>query len=136
MDRDKVIKKLKGIKDPAERDRIMWALAGKEKGILREKPASIEPQRTAPAPGPKQAQTIPKFPADVRKIFNYVVPGFFLLFGFINLIQAFMNFRFTGRADTAFPHLIMGIIFCVFGILGIIKARKRVQDVDEDQKKT
>ena len=136
MEKDRIIRKLKDIKDPRERDRIIWALAGKEKEELSGRPAAVEPKITAPSPTPEQAQKIPQIPMNARKLLNYVVPGFFLFFGLVNLMQAIMQFHFTGQIDAAIPQLIMGTIFLLFGIIGIFKAMKRVQSSDADQTET
>lgn len=136
MDRNKVIKKLKDIKDPKERDRLIWALAGKEKDVLSDKPASFEPRRTAPIPPPGQAQKLPGLPGDARKLIGYVFPGIFVFFGLVNLVQAAMQYHFTGQIEDVFPRLIMGGLLVLFGIFGIVKAKKQVQGGNADQKET
>ncbi|HYA13790.1 MAG TPA: hypothetical protein VEF33_05580 [Syntrophales bacterium] len=136
MERDRIIKKLKDIKDPKERDRIIWALAGKEKDELTGRPDAVKPKITAQAPPPERAKRLPQAPLNARKLLNYVVPGFFLFFGLVNLIQAIMQYHLTGQLDAAIPQLIMGTIFLLFGIIGIFKAKKRVQSSDEDQTET
>ena len=136
MERDRIIKKLKDVKDPKERDRIIWALAGKEKDELSGRPAAVKPKMTAPAPSPEQAKRLPQVPVNARKLLNYIVPAFFLFFGLVNLVQAIMHFHFTGQLDAAIPQLIMGTIFLLFGIIGIFKAKKRVRGSDADQTET
>jgi len=136
MERERIIKKLKDIKDPRERDRIIWALSGKEKEQMSGRPAAVKPKITAPAPPPEQTRRLPQVPMNARKLLNYVVPGFFLFFGLVNLIQAIMHFHLTGQIDAAVPQLIMGTIFLLFGIIGIIKAKKRVQSSDADKTET
>ncbi len=136
MERDRIIKKLKDIKDPKERDRIIWALAGKEKEEVSGRPAAVKPKMATPAPPPEQMKRLPQVPVNARKLLNYVVPGFFLFFGLVNLIQAIMQYHLTGQLDAAIPQLIMGTIFLLFGIIGIFKAKKRVQSSDADQTET
>ena len=136
MDRNKVIKKLKDIKDPKERDRLIWALAGKEKDVLSDKPSAVGPRRTAPLPPPGQAQKLPGLPGDARKLIGYVFPGIFVFFGLVNLVQAAMQYHFTGQIEDVFPRLIMGGLLVLFGIFGIVKAKKQVQGGNADQKET
>ncbi|HVO67038.1 MAG TPA: hypothetical protein VMT12_11190 [Syntrophales bacterium] len=136
MERDRIIKKLKDIKDPKERDRIIWALAGKEKNEVSERPDAVKQRITAPSLPSEQAKRLPQAPLNARKLLNYVVPGFFLFFGLVNLIQAIMQYHLTGQLDAAIPQLIMGTIFLLFGIIGIFKAKKRVQSSDADQTET
>ena len=50
MDRNKIIKKLKDIKDPRERDKIIWALAGMQKEVMSEKPSAVQPTKVAQGP--------------------------------------------------------------------------------------
>ena len=134
MDRDKLIRKLKTVKNPRERDRIIWALAGKEKDAMEEKPAQAQPGKTDSAPVRAQVPGLPKLPVDARKLVNYIAPMIFLVFGLINMVQAVMTFIREGRIDAAFPHLIMGVMFLIFGFFSISKAKKRAQGVNADKK--
>lgn len=136
MDRDKIIKKLKDIKDPAQRDRIIWALAGKEKEVMGEKPVPVASRKAALPPSRRQEQKLPQLPVNARKIFNYIVPGIFIFFGLMNIVQALMQYNITGQLEDAIPKLILGGIFILFGIFGIVKAGKQVQSTDADQKET
>lgn len=136
MDRDKIIKKLKDIKDPAQRDRIIWALAGKEKEVMSEKPAPVAPQKGASTPAPEPAQKLPQLPVNARKILNYIIPGLFIFFGLMNIVQALTHFHITGQIEDVIPKLIIGGIFILFGIFGIVKAKKQVEGVNADQKET
>ena len=134
MERDKLIRKLKTVKNPRERDKIIWALAGKEKDAFEEKPAPAQPGKVNQAPVGGQVQGLPKLPVDARKLVNYIAPALFLFFGLINLVQAVGHFIETGRIEAALPQLIMGVMFLVFGLFSIAKAKKRVQGVNADKK--
>ena len=134
MDRDKLIRKLKTVKNPRERDKIIWALAGKEKDATEEKPAPVQSGQAEAAPIREQAPGLPKLPMDARKLVNYIAPAIFLFFGLVNLLQAIAHFIETGRMEAALPQLIMGVMFFVFGVFGLAKARKRVQGVNADKK--
>jgi len=134
MDRDKLIRKLKTVKNPIERDKIMWALAGKEKDAFEEKPTPAQPGKVNQAPVGRQVPGLPKLPVDARKLVNYIAPALFLFFGLINLVQAVGHFIETGRIEAALPQLIMGVMFLVFGLFSIAKAKKRVQGVNADKK--
>jgi hypothetical protein len=134
MERDKLIRKLKTVKNPRERDKIIWALAGKEKDALEETPAQIQSGKTNPTPVREQVPGLPKLPIDARKLVNYLAPAIFLFFGLVNLVQAVVHFIQTGQIEAAFPQLIMGIMFFVFGFFSIAKAKKRVQGVNADKK--
>jgi hypothetical protein len=134
MERDDLIRKLKTVKNPRERDKIIWALAGKEKDAFEEKPAQAQPGKTGSTPVQAQVPGLPKLPIDARKLANYIAPMIFLVFGLINLVQAAMIFIREGRIDAAFPHLIMGALFFIFGFFSIYKAKKRIQGVNADKK--
>jgi len=136
MDRDKIIKKLKDIKDPAQRDRIIWALAGKEKEVMSEKAIPVAPQKGASTPAPERAQKLPQLPVNARKILNYIIPGLFIFFGLMNIVQALMHFHITGQIEDVIPKLVLGGIFILFGIFGIVKAKKQVEGVNADKKET
>ena len=160
LDRKKLIDKLKTVKDPRQRDKIIWALSGLEKDIpsstkvfgelrtritkhAREQksvpvPRPIQEQKAAPKPSPEQRQDIPGLPAGVgaRQLFAYVVPGLFLFFGLMQLLPALLDILSTGGAEKKlFPQLIMGAMFLVFGITGIIKANKKAKEPEPDQEK-
>jgi hypothetical protein len=134
MERDKLIRKLKTVKNPRERDKIIWALAGKEKDTLAETPTPVQSGKADSTSVREQVPGLPKLPIDARKLVNYIAPALFLFFGLINLVQAVAHFIETGRIEAAFPQLIMGIMFFVFGIFSFAKAKKRVQGVNADKK--
>ena len=157
VDRKKLIEKLKTIKDPKQRDKIIWALSGLEKDIpedtkvfgglrtrvakpAREQKSIPRPpreQKTVLTPSPEQKQEIPGLPAGVgaRQLFSYVVPGIFLFMGLVQIMQAISDILPTGRVEAGFPKLIMGGMFVVFGIISIIKANKKVKEPEPDQDK-
>ena len=134
MDRDKLIRKLKTVKNPRERDKIIWALAGKEKGVSDDKPPSVQSSKTDSTRVPERIAGLPKLPIDARKLVNYLAPAIFIFFGLVNLVQAIVHFIQTGLIEAAFPQLIMGIMFFIFGLFSIAKAKKRVQGVNADKK--
>ena len=136
MDRDKIIKRLKDIKDPVQRDRIIWALAGKEKEVMGENPVPVSPHKGVSPPAGRQEQKRPQLPVNARKIINYIFPGLFIFFGLMNIVQALMHFHITGQIEDVIPKLVMGGIFILFGIFAIVKAKKQVQGVNADQKET
>jgi hypothetical protein len=134
MEREKLIRRLKTVKNPRERDKIMWALAGKEKDAFEKTPAQAQPGKADPATVRGQVPGLPKLPVDARKLANYLAPAIFLLFGLVNLVQAIGHYIETGRIEAALPQLIMGIMFFVFGFFSFVKAKKRVQGVNADKK--
>ena len=134
MERDKLIRKLKTVKNPRERDKIIWALAGKEKDASEEMPAQAQSGKTDSAPVREPVPGLPKLPIDARKLVNYLAPAIFLFFGLVNLVQAVAHFIETGRIEAAFPQLIMGTMFFIFGLFSIAKAKKKVQGVNADKK--
>ena len=136
MERDKLIRRLKTVKNPKERDRIIWALAGKEKGAPEERPTPVQSGKPDSTPVQGQMPGLPKLPVDARKLVNYLAPAIFLFFGIVNLVQAAVHFINTGQIEAAFPQLIMGIIFLLFGFFSIAKAKKRIQGVNADKKET
>ena len=134
IDKKKLIEKLKVIKDPRERDRIVWILAGHEKDATGDTGRPMESQKTAPGPSSEQKQNLPALPAGVRQIFAYLVPGFFLFFGMMNLLQALMQILPSGKVEVAIPQLIMGVILLLFGIASLIKVRKKSTWTDQNIK--
>lgn len=134
MDKNKLLEKLKVVKDPMERDRIIWALAGLEKDSTGAAPIQVESRKTILSPTPEQKQTPSVLPTGIRQLFVYFVPGLFLFFGLTNLLQAVMHILPSGNIEAAIPQLIMGTIFLIFGIVGFIRARKQAAGVDQKTK--
>jgi hypothetical protein len=131
-DRKKLIEKLKTVKDPRERDRLMWALAGFEKDHKEDMPIVEVPGKTASSPPQETKPELPKLPAGLRQLFAYFVPGLFLLFGITNLLEALVHILPSGKIENAIPQLIIGSIFMLVGIAGIIKARKKSSGKEQD----
>lgn len=137
MERDKLIKKLKMVKNPRERDRIIWALAGKEQDTLKEVRTPVQSGKTdAMTPTRGRMQELPKLPTDTRKMIHYLAPAILIFFGIVNLVQAILYFIQTGQIEAAFPQLIIGIMFLVFAFFSISKTKKRVQGANADKKET
>jgi len=136
MEKDKLIRKLKTVKDPKERDRIMWALAGRGKDTFEEEPSPVQAGKPEMPPSQGQIPGLPKLPVDARKAVSYIAPALLIFFGMVNLLQAVMHYIETGRIDAVFPQLIFGVIFFLFGFFSLTKARKTSQGVNADKKKT
>jgi len=133
-DRNKIIERLKTIKDPEERDRLMWALSGLEQDV-KESPsqAMTSSQIESPQP-PEQESNVPQLPMGVRNLFAYFLPGFFILFGILNLLGALAYLIANEPVDRVIPKLIMGAIFLLFGIVSLKKSKKRISQSDRDTK--
>lgn len=130
-DRRELIKKLKDIKDPRERDRILWALAGQEEAVFRASPAPAPPSRFAPArPAPEKSapaktpdlRNTPQIKADGKRMLGFVVPAFFLVFGLVRLGQAALNYIASQDIQAEIPSLITGGIFLIIGLAGVFRA--------------
>lgn len=125
-ERKKLINKLKTVKDAAERDRIIWALAGlEEKKSEEAKPSPPAGLRGKTAPGkpvPRDAQGLPGIAVDAKRLMGLAVPVFFLIFGIVYLIQAILSYLATRNIETELSRMIMGVIFVVVGLAGIFKA--------------
>lgn len=129
-ERRALIDKLKNIRDPRERDRIIWALAGQERASHRDIASTAVQPRPAngrsllkkpPSDKPPEPQTIPQMAADIKKLVGFLVPGFLFIIGCANLLQALLRFVASGKIEPEIPHLITGGIFLIVGMLGILK---------------
>ena len=130
-DRRELIKQLKKVRDPRERDRIIWALAGYEEAVLRGSSPAVQrsqPRPGEPAPGkPVPGKTadiryLPQINIDAKRLLGFVVPGFFIIFGIAYIGQAILNYIAFRRIETEVPRLITGGIFLSIGLMGIFKA--------------
>ncbi len=136
-ERQILINRLKTVRDPRERDRIVRLLARMEQygpGKIQE---SAEEKWSLPAQakGPTEAGgpagagehdegAEKRIPKGASFMLRYAVPGFFIVFGLIYIAQALMRLidREDGRVDV--PQIIMGALFLFFGVIGFLKARK------------
>jgi len=134
VDKKKLIEKLKVVKDPQERDRIIWAIAGLEKNAKADISKATVSEKTDSDPSVDQTQNIPALPAGIRHLVSYFVPALFLLFGVTNIIKALMHILPGGDIKEDMPPLIMGAIFLLFGVIGIIKAGRKASHSDQNQK--
>ena len=122
-DRKQLIKKLKSVKDPRERDRIIWALAGQEKKSLDDTMPAVQPGKTTPG-NPMDLRNLPKITIDPKRMIGFVVPGFFTIFGIAYIAQSILNYLATRRIDQEIPRLITGGIFVIIGLASFLKAIK------------
>lgn len=130
-DRQEIIKKLKKIKDPRERDRIIWALAGKEEAVFHSahpdvppsRPASGPPEPKKPAFGKTQdLRNIPPINIDAKRLLGFVVPAFFMIFGLVYIGRAVLNYIASQDIEAEIPRLITGGMFLIIGLAGVFRA--------------
>ena len=124
-DRKQLIKKLKSVKDPRERDRIIWALAGHEqKSFDDSNPTStVQPGKTTPGK-PMDLRNLPKITINPKRMIGFVVPGFFTIFGIAYIAQSILNYLGSGQIEQEIPRLITGGIFVIIGLTSFLKATK------------
>lgn len=133
-ERKKLINRLKTVKDATERDRIIWALAGQESKSEEAGPSPAAAQRSKTAPGkpvPRDPRNLPKVAVDAKRLMGLAVPVFFLIFGITYLIQAILGFMATQSIETELARMIMGGVFVIFGLAGILKARRTANQAPE-----
>jgi len=124
-DRNQLIRKLKSVKDPRERDRIIWALAGQEQKSFDDTNPTPAAQTGKTTPGkPMDLRNFPKITIDPKLIIGFVVPGFFTIFGIAYIAQSILNYLATRRIDQEIPRLITGGIFVIIGLASFLKAIK------------
>lgn len=130
-DRQELINKLKKVRDPRERDRIIWALAGQEEAVFRSAnpdvplpwpvPGRPEPERPAPGKAP-DLRNMPQINIDAKRLLGFVVPAFFLIFGLVRIGKAVLNYIASQDIETEMTGLITGGIFLIIGLAGIFRA--------------
>jgi len=122
-DRNQLIRKLKSVKDPRERDRIIWALAGHEQKSSDDTTPAAQPGKMTPGK-PMDLRNFPKITIDPKRMLGFVVPGFFTIFGIAYIAQSILNYLATRRIDQEIPRLITGGIFVIIGLASFLKAIK------------
>ncbi|MCX5835263.1 MAG: hypothetical protein NTV99_12315 [Deltaproteobacteria bacterium] len=130
-ERQILIKRLKTVRDPRERDQIIRLLARMEKhgpGKIEESAEekwSVPAQAKGPveARGPAEAKE-QKVPKGVGFMLGYAVPGFFVIFGLIYIANALTRLITDEGDEAPVPQLIMGVLFLFFGIISFLRMRK------------
>ncbi len=134
--RQELINKLKKVKDPRERDRILWALAGQEEAVFHSVHPDVPPSRPVsgpPAPekpAPEKApdlRNMPQINIDAKRMLGFAVPVFFVIFGLVRLGQAALNYFASQDIDAEIQGLITGGIFLIIGLAGIFRAMQPPQ---------
>jgi hypothetical protein len=120
-----LINRLKTVRDPRERDQIIQLLARTEKygpGKIEE---SAEDKRTvsAQARGPAEAKEA-KAPKGAGFMLGYAVPGFFVIFGLVYIVNALTRMISDEGDQSAISQIIMGALFLFFGIISFLRMRK------------
>ena len=135
-DRQELINKLKKVRDPRERDRIIWALAGQEEAVFRSDNPDVTPPRSAPGrPKPERLtpgkapdlRNMPQINVDAKRLLGFVIPAFFLIFGLVRIGKAVLNYIASQDIETEITGLIMGGIFLIIGLAGIFRAMQPTQ---------
>jgi hypothetical protein len=135
-DRQELINKLKKVREPRERDRIIWALAGQEEAVFRSANPDVPPSRSVsgssapkrPAPGKTQdLRNMPQINIDAKRLLGFVVPAFFLIFGLVRIGKAVLNYIASQDIETEITGLITGGIFLIIGLAGIFRAMQPKQ---------
>ncbi len=134
-EKKKLTDKLRTTKDPRERDRIMWALSGLEKGATRQKPVPVAStgKKDEGVP-PAQKENLPATPPGLRKFVSYIAPGICLIIGLVNMLEALLRMIQGAHEREYVPTLVMGGIFFMFGITIFIKARKKIAGTEPETK--
>jgi hypothetical protein len=145
-DRRGLIEKLKKVRDPRERDRIIWALAGQEDDLINIKQRFHNVRQTA-VPGAAPVQTkqkkpasgkapdlrnIPRINVNTQRILGFVLPVFFLIFGLVRIAQALLNYMASGQIEPEVSSLVTGGFFLIVGLAGMYKATRPGQIKQDD----
>lgn len=139
-DRRELINRLKKIKDPRERDRILWALADQDQKVFHGAQPTAAPSRLEPPrPGPDRPSSsntpqrdIPQINLNPGRILQFVVPAFFVIFGLIRIGQAALNYMTFQDIEAEIPNLIMGGIFLIIGLAGVFRAMRPPRTKQEE----
>jgi hypothetical protein len=135
-DRQELINKLKKVRDPRERDRIIWALAGQEEAVFHSINPDVPTPRLAPGrPGPERPapgkapdlRNMPQINVDVKRLLGFVVPAFFMIFGLVHIGRAVLNYIATEDIEAEIPRLITGGMFLIIGVAGVFRAMQPKQ---------
>lgn len=148
-----MIRRLKSVKDPAERDRIIWALEGQRRedvgsrpfkakksglfektGEKRPLPGSLEQALGLPSQGPaerpvEQTMGAPQPPLKIGNLMGYAVPALFIFFGISNIGRALEGWAKGANNEEVLIQFLIGGMFIVFAVAGLFskKAKKTLK---------
>jgi len=148
--RQDMIRRLKTVKDPIERDEIIWALSGQKRHEIGYRPSPGVPspdvfgkqptaeKRPAPISTSSTSQGSPGMSPDARRgaasgppqlraanLLNYVVPILFAFFGITNIVRAIEAFRAGAEKEEVLVQAVMGIGFIVFALAGFFSGKMK-----------
>jgi len=143
-DRNALIRKLKTIKDPRERDRVLYLLAGQERREDSLPAARPSDFFTALPPGTEAKRLPPRLPSGSQEdrepvpetetplppvrglglLIGSIVPVFFLIMGIIFVLSSLAEYQKGENPNNLFT----GIIFIIFGAIGLFKAKKAAKN--------
>lgn len=134
--RKAMISRLKDVRDPLERDRIIWSLAGQSKPDAGYRPAAGSApsrERSAVKPSPQPSRSAPP-PQQLRmgKLANFIVPIIFILFGISNIGKALDSWARGGNKEEVFMQFLIGGMFIVFALVGLFS--KKLKEAIEKAK--
>jgi hypothetical protein len=118
-ERQYLIERLKTVRDPVERDRIVWKLAGQEKAEKRPAPKLPDSQEI-----PENLERFPELPAGARNTMRYLLPGILFFYGIVTIVQAVAKYVTTGPNGEMMMQLALGAIFIAFGFIMMRKAKE------------
>jgi hypothetical protein len=129
--RNDLIRKLKTVRDPRERDRILRLLSGQElpTAVPTTAPSTVPadkrvgsseiPQEELPSPSDK----IPM--KGIGVLISAVMPAFFLMMGIMLALSSLAGLAKGKGIEEIVPELITPVMLMVFGILGLLKLKKK-----------
>lgn len=132
-ERQVLINRLKKVKDPVERDRIIWALAGQEAKDAGRSAVQMSPPRSAvlqtqterrPPVEISEQKDLPAESVKAQRMLGFIVPGFFLIFGFMRIAQSLLNYFESGEIETEMMGLFAGTVFLLIGVVGIFRVMR------------
>ncbi len=126
-ERQQLINKLKTIRDPRERERILWALEGMMKdsyGVAQSSPGLTQEPPAAP---PEKMRLPIQMPKQLGILTRFAVPLFFILFGLVFIIQAVLRGMETKDFASEAGQFITGGVFLLFGFSALLRVRKMVK---------
>ncbi|MBP9020436.1 MAG: hypothetical protein KBG01_02780 [Syntrophobacterales bacterium] len=117
-----LIERLKTVKDPFERERILWTLEGMKKSVPKTR-SSREAGKEPPAAEEKVRLPV-KLPKGFGSLTQYAAPVVFIFFGLAFILQAVL--RGLQKKDFASEtgQFVGGAIFLLAGFASLQKAKK------------
>ena len=133
-EKQKLIDRLKTVKDPREREQILWALEDMKKASSKTDLSPTPEKETVSSP-PGQVRIPITLPKGLTLLTRFAAPILCIFFGLSFILQALLRGLEQKDLTAEVGQFITGTIFLIFGFAALQKAKKIEQMSGQEEGK-